>query len=932
MKLIYLFALLATINVFALESRYFTTTEESLSERTVHLYQEQNKWIVESFQRQINKLPQLEDRDVFLNYHEALNHFATLESSKESIRVINFPTVETEVASRVIWEAKNRWNKQWEKRFANWIETEVDLEFFRRYGVSVDCADVALSMRWIFSFIHKLPVANSLTSNGQVVSHETFRYSYRNLKRSETWYKDQVFMQALRDLNNTTSTKSLINDLYPAKINRDYIIPGAVYMTTGHTRVIKRVTHDGSKFPIEFTYGTVPASLNTYREYFFLNQNEPKRSKGGILHFRWPYLKNGRWRMLPENQMTDYSLEQYSGTYQSDFYQKIFEKLNIVINPPKIISSIAKNMKELLEVRKEIVEQGHQICQRNPCPKRPNGLYDAWSTPTRDKRISALFKNLESFALRHKMNSLRKQYLKDTKLEINNALHPLESLEKYFDIGVASGDPRDPIDARWGLDHQYIALKKRRDIEKYRKTYSCLQPNCQEKTSATLKIQDQKIRERHLNSKIAEYLKICHNSQEANCKLKDDEKLKKVLANNSEVDSNSISLIPRFVSSLEQATDNYLILDSNKVFNLDTGEIVYEVNNDEKIFFFKTTQTWLVLDSLNKLIYLDINFQTILTKKMGDSLSNSKIRVISGDHFLFKTCPKSASCQFDVYQTFPEKLKKIDTANSSGVFRSQTDESIVSDKKEGICLTNYKKKESTCYYTESDQTKSIKNLDVFSINYFYNKKIFWRKDKSIKVKDIQEKKIWDTGISGSIAAIKEINSDWVFLSTTNSGENCYALNFQKRKIYSSSCHQYSKLIVSKDGENAYIKAGHKDWAHFNSQQGWKHLPKKSAPLGFTEDNKLLFLADLEEGKKYRVECSQQYSTGFYPCHGSKTSFDLIREKKYLPTDGVYIDLFKGNTRLNSLIWAPSYYRSQNIVIYPQSKLIQHTKELYYLIR
>ena len=87
-----------------------------------------------------------------------------------------------------IWEAKNRWNNDWELKFGQWLKQEVTLDFYKKYNIPTDCADAVIGLRWIFSRINYLPVANTLSDTGNLFGQFSMKKEWKRLPTATNWY------------------------------------------------------------------------------------------------------------------------------------------------------------------------------------------------------------------------------------------------------------------------------------------------------------------------------------------------------------------------------------------------------------------------------------------------------------------------------------------------------------------------------------------------------------------------------------------------------------------------------------------------------------------------------------------------------------------------------------------------------------------------
>jgi hypothetical protein len=130
-------------------------------------------------------------------------------------------------AHAAVWESKNNWSPEWEKKFQEWIQTSWQVDFFSRktlpngqsnpyYGIQTDCADTVYTSRVIFAYENSLPfVVRDPSASGRTLSNKMARFdSQPNLKRVKS------FLNYIYDI---VSTSSLPGDTYPVAITRETV-------------------------------------------------------------------------------------------------------------------------------------------------------------------------------------------------------------------------------------------------------------------------------------------------------------------------------------------------------------------------------------------------------------------------------------------------------------------------------------------------------------------------------------------------------------------------------------------------------------------------------------------------------------------------------------------------------------------------------------
>lgn len=150
----------------------------------------------------------------------------------------------TEVPGTTLWKVENQWSTEWENKYAQWVRENVGPDFFQRYKISTDCADIAFAFRWIFARNNALPAANKLPGSSSMFTHESLKQEWAKLPTDSEWSKDKRFLAALNYLMRMVYTHSLMDDSYPIKISKETFIEGthhlSIYEHSGHTLFVSR--------------------------------------------------------------------------------------------------------------------------------------------------------------------------------------------------------------------------------------------------------------------------------------------------------------------------------------------------------------------------------------------------------------------------------------------------------------------------------------------------------------------------------------------------------------------------------------------------------------------------------------------------------------------------------------------------------------------
>jgi hypothetical protein len=182
-----------------------------------------------------------------------------------------------------VWEVGDRrWTVEEERRFEKWVEETITEDFFIRYQIPTDCADVVYAIRWIYARINHLPAA-ATTREGRWIGH--WSTDWKHLSTHPEWQMDERFRAALRYLLPMTWTGTLPFDTYPIRISSDSVTPGTLFLLTeSHTGMIGHVFLDGSQVhPLQTWESGLPVKvgpfLRTGSGNIFLFKNTPSIPK-----------------------------------------------------------------------------------------------------------------------------------------------------------------------------------------------------------------------------------------------------------------------------------------------------------------------------------------------------------------------------------------------------------------------------------------------------------------------------------------------------------------------------------------------------------------------------------------------------------------------------------------------------------------------------
>jgi len=357
-------------------------------------------------------------------------------------------------SSDQIWTVGlNRWTAEEEQRFGRWVDENITEDFFIRYKTQTDCADVLYAIRWIYARIAHLPAA-ATTKDGRVIGH--WSKDWKHLPTHTEWQQDQRFRAALLHLLSETWTGTLPLDTYPIRISPDSVTPGTLLrMTESHCGIVGHVSFGGSQaHPLQTWESMLPVKARKLVLRSFFSSRPESKTHTGLVKFRWPILGNGGWKYLPVKEHPFYSEEQYtSGFYEG--YEDFVEAVAKRIDPPhcepteKMVNVIG-TITRFLRDRVPIVLAGYQQCYRGGCPEG----WDRWeihNTLGGDGMINLLMDHVsEIIELNHLDREMAEEMMKAISIDISKD-RSVTFYDVYQNCPWLSPDPKDPIEARWGL-------------------------------------------------------------------------------------------------------------------------------------------------------------------------------------------------------------------------------------------------------------------------------------------------------------------------------------------------------------------------------------------------------------------------------------------------------------------------------------------------
>lgn len=320
--------------------------------------------------------------------------------------------------------------------------------------IFADCADLPYVLRAYFAWMNDLPFSYPISLkkvNPELDKEKDIRYTaYGNevIRRKRVVSGDNI-NTVLKNIANFISTAvyripttkdvsgpNVYNDFFPVKINRKALIPGTVfYDPNGHILVVYEVTKDGRVFMID-AHPDNSLTRAVYDDKKFVISS-PSYGAGFKNWRTFNVEESGSVIATKNNELTDeyfYSTEQYLG--HTDLINNNWRTRKYLFNGSEVPfgeyvrQSLAvgnlrydplKEFKELLKAvcddvrdRKDSVDSAlaaniHLLPHPERLPQNiygTTGLWETYSTPSRDARLKAAFWNikesLKTFITKHR--------------------------------------------------------------------------------------------------------------------------------------------------------------------------------------------------------------------------------------------------------------------------------------------------------------------------------------------------------------------------------------------------------------------------------------------------------------------------------------------------------------------------------------------------
>lgn len=438
-------------------SRHFVTIDDEDSKIFVKVFHQDRG----DYQDKISAYP-------FRTLEEAKRFITTQYPDYDSVNTLEQWEVNTSAynrKNRQLWVASNQWSDEWEKRYADWLKSEITDDFYMRYNIPTDCADAVIGYRWIFARIYSLPVANTVSDTGSLFGQFSMRKAWENLPTSSNWYDDRLFMAALNYVMDMTSTRTIMNtDGFPVSITQKGLQAGTFIVSqtngSGHMRTITQNYYDdNTSLPIFTFSSTAPRELRPLYKEAFVDQAWPIRKTREIMAFRWPVVSRGNWILNPKTNDSRYSEEQFNVQLQPKYYsfiQFVLSRVHPNYDPNSLVTTGINDIVNYTLMRIKIVRDGYAYCRTHDC--RPGTqAWEDWSTPNRDAKYLIKFNEVEDLVkafdpMYPGLYANWAQSLNTTMVDVEGRQLTLAQLRTLFERKLTSHNPSDPILKRWGLN------------------------------------------------------------------------------------------------------------------------------------------------------------------------------------------------------------------------------------------------------------------------------------------------------------------------------------------------------------------------------------------------------------------------------------------------------------------------------------------------
>ncbi|NLM16910.1 MAG: hypothetical protein GX221_04265 [Candidatus Riflebacteria bacterium] len=426
------------------------------------------------------------------------------------------------------WEIKkNMWSVQDEEIYGNFVTSFCDskhnnlTEFIRdktanplyteedkKFSLKADCADLPYVIRAYVAYKLRLPFSHVHGLRSSEKGDERYRAGNRpaGFKSHNSYSSPQHLFNAVRIVNSgyyRMASGVENSDFYPVKVHFKSIKPGTVYYDPdGHVAIVGKVERNGRIRLID-GHPDLTVSKPWFGKKFARGSS---KYGGGFKNWRpIQVIKDGEISRSSNRNISDFSAtEQYqksfnlpnqSGVSYYDYIKGKLSQDNTQWDPVSDLIFMFMDIYEDIAYRAMAVD----VAIAAKIDKRPHpgilpkniygtdGVWEAYSTPSRDARLKVAFKEMYDVA-RSYIGSAKELYGKAYSLKLAEVF--LAVYNDYgFNLGITytnsvgesvwlsfdevrarlfdlSFDPYHSIELRWGAKGKELASGKDSDVKK----------------------------------------------------------------------------------------------------------------------------------------------------------------------------------------------------------------------------------------------------------------------------------------------------------------------------------------------------------------------------------------------------------------------------------------------------------------------------------
>lgn len=742
--------LIISILLFSIEAMAKTfLVNQTLTHRKYSTIERvQDNFLYKEFTQNNGEFQEKIDQKNFLSEKDALNYLKSKHRFYLSVNKLDFWKIAKTTEDKGlfgkkhsnIWEAKNRWNMDWEYKYAQWLESEVAVDFYAKRKISTDCADALVGLRWIFARINSLPVANTLADSGNLFGQYSMNKKWNKLSKADNWYEDEVFMAALSYVMDLSSTRTVIQDGYPIKLTSDSLIAGTYFITLndhgGHAKIVSKTNYSNpTELPVYTYASTSPRAIRNLALEVMVDQEWPTKGIKELLAFRWPVVnKDDEWVLTPSNAHPNYSVEEFDVSLREQFpafISYVLFKTKGSFDPINLVKVGVEDIKRYIQQRIEVVNSGYDYCSKNKCPTNSEA-YDEWSTPSRDAKLLKKYIDIDNLVsafeyLSPGLTEFWLSQLRDNSVTIEGINLKLSSIRYLFENNFYSIDPNISPKDRWGINGKTVlktwfekTISQLNDREEKIKNQGMCADNCDPRSNEWISKNTYTI-DKELNQTLVQIKAYCNVISLNQCQIDGAETLNRPITLNNKIlpfgtwlntitkfNSDPRSSIDRrwgelpinekiielpYFDIVTVAKNGSALLDFKKIWNLNEGRMIFESN--EKINLASDGTFYSITDN-------DIKYSRLVNGQLLPFVS-----VIDNDRVL---------------KDNPGRLISYTEVEGRGIFRKSLKDSILAFRiKEGKLefINEYSgsstQLKSLLFMAQSNTVASFADLDLTSI-------------------------------------------------------------------------------------------------------------------------------------------------------------------------------------------------------------------------